>query len=135
MLNSAVFAIRLTKRSDLPQKYIFQMHRQARFTWNHIILVMVLAVAAGLRLYHLGAESLWLDEIGQALVAQQPLSAILDGVKHHHGAAPFDYLMTAVTVRISHNEWVLRLPSVLWGVLSIYWLYRLGDKRTRTWQG
>lgn len=87
---------------------------------------MVLAVAAGLRLYHLGAESLWLDEIGQALVAQQPLSAILDGVKHHHGAAPLDYLVTAVTVRISHNEWVLRLPSVLWGVLSVYWLYRLG---------
>jgi len=87
---------------------------------------MVLTVAAGLRLYQLGVESLWLDEIGQVLVAQRPLSAILDGVRRHHGAAPLDYFVTAATVRISHNEWILRLPSALWGVLSVYWVYRLG---------
>ena len=102
------------------------MHGQTKSTWNHIVLAAVIAIAAGLRLYHLGAESLWLDEIGQALVAQQPLSAILDGVRSHHGAAPLDYLITALTVRTSHNEWVLRLPSALWGVLSVYWVYRLG---------
>ena len=93
-----------------------------------LVLAFILAAALALRLYHLGTPSLWLDEIGQVHVAQRSLAGILDGVRRHHGAAPLDYLVTAVVVRLSSAEGWLRLPAVLWGVLSVYWLFRLGRR-------
>ncbi len=93
-----------------------------------VLLAIILVLAAALRLYHLGYTSLWLDEVGQALVAQGHLTGILAGVQGHHGAAPFDYLITALVIRLSRNEWVLRLPAAIWGTLSVFWLYRLGRR-------
>jgi 4-amino-4-deoxy-L-arabinose transferase-like glycosyltransferase len=91
-------------------------------------VVSLLVVALALRVYRLGAESLWLDEIGEALVAQGPLVGIFEGVKGHYGATPLDYLITAAVIRLSRAEWVLRLPAALWGTLSVYSLFRLGRR-------
>ncbi len=93
------------------------------------VLGSILTIAAALRLYRLGSRSLWFDEVAQAAVAAETsLRAILAGVEAHHGAAPLDYLITSVMVRLSHSEWVLRLPPALWGTLSVYWLARLGRR-------
>jgi len=92
------------------------------------LLAAILWLGAALRVYQLNQDSLWLDEVGQAIVAQQPIVGILKGVQLHHGAAPLDYLITGLIIRITRAEWALRLPSVLWGTLSVYWLYRLGRR-------
>ncbi len=99
---------------------------RARWSRSHILLAGIIMIALGLRLYGLGTKSLWLDEIGQARVARADLVGILRGVRAHHGAQPLDYLITAVVLRVSPYEWVLRLPAALWGSLSVYLLYRLG---------
>ena len=78
-------------------------------------IFIVTALALGLRLYQLGTPGRWLDEIGQARIAMQPLRELLEGVRTHLGAAPLDYLLAAAFVRISHPEWILRLPAALWG--------------------
>lgn len=96
--------------------------------WTGWVLIAILLGAAALRLYHLGTPGLWLDELGQAMVAQRPLLDLLDGVRRHHGAAPLDYLITALMVRTSNGEGVLRFPAAVWGLLSVYWLFRLGRR-------
>ena len=96
--------------------------------WHRVALSGVLLLAAGLRFHRLGGPSLWLDEIAQAVAAARPLPEILAAVQAHHGAAPLDYLITALVVRITPAEWALRLPAALWGVLSVYWMARLGRR-------
>ncbi len=103
-------------------------HQMARLGWTGWFLIAILSVAAALRLYHLGTPGLWLDELDRATVAQHPLPAMLDAIRQRQDAAPLGYLVTALMVRTSNAESVLRFPSVLWGVLSVYWLYRLGRR-------
>lgn len=102
---------------------------QNRLPWlRYVPTLAVVALALALRLYHLGAESLWLDEIAQVQAAQAPLSGLLAAARAHHGAAPLDYLITALLARFSLAEWALRLPSALWGTLAVLWLVRLGRR-------
>ncbi len=93
------------------------------------VLVLILIIASVLRLFRLGYPSLWLDEIGQALVANRPFPMFWRGVEAHHGAAPLDYLITKGIILLGgQSDFALRLPAALWGVLSVYWSYRLGKR-------
>jgi len=103
-----------------------QNHLIQKITAYRYLLILVLILAAVLRLYKLGVPSLWWDEMGQALVAEDVLVNTLKGVQHHHGAVPLDYLITAVMVRLSRADFVLRLPAAIWGILSVYWIFRVG---------
>ena len=96
------------------------------FVWMSLGMILLFALA--LRLYRLDDFNLWEDEIGQAIVAQQPWGELLTGVRSHHGAAPLDYVLTAIIIRLSQAAEVLRLPAVVWGVLSVYWLFRIGRR-------
>ena len=100
------------------------------FIWlNRLLLALILLVATGLRLFRLGYPSLWIDEIGQVLVAGLPFPQFWQGVERHHGAAPLDYLITKTTLLLgAHSDFSLRLPAALWGVLAVYWVYRLGKR-------
>jgi uncharacterized membrane protein len=82
--------------------------------------------ALGLRLYNLDQESLWLDEIGQVLVAKNSWWLTVLSSAKHYGNTPLDYLVTHFTLYVGQSEAVLRLPAVIWGVLSIIVVYRLG---------
>ena len=69
--------------------------------------------------------TLWVDEIGQVLVARNGVAAAFTGASGHFGAAPLDYVVTALTLQIGDSEFVLRLPAALWGTVAIvlvYWL-------------
>lgn len=98
--------------------------------YGHLLSVLepllIVILALGLRLYHLGLPDLWMDELGQATTALRPFWKMLFGVQRHHGAVPLDYAITRLVVHLSRSAWVLRLPAALWGALSVYWLYRLG---------
>jgi hypothetical protein len=96
-----------------------------------LILVIIVGLAAVLRLYKLGEESLWFDEIGHLQVtSMQGFVPILEGVKHHRGAAPLDYLILHAYLLIirPHSEFGFRLPYAVYGVLSVASLYFLGKK-------
>lgn len=103
-------------------------HQIARLGWAGWFLIAVLSVAVALRLYHLGTPSLVLDELDRVTAAQRSLPAMFAAIRQRQDAAPLDYLVAALMVRTSHAEGVLRFPSVLWGVLSVYWLFRLGRR-------
>lgn len=77
------------------------------------------AVALGLRLFHLGTQSLWIDEIlthrSADVGAPMPLPDLLQNV---HG--PLYALLLNLWTRLAgDSEWAMRLPSALFGTAMV----------------
>jgi Dolichyl-phosphate-mannose-protein mannosyltransferase len=100
---------------------LFHLLRQPRF-W----LMAILLMGAGLRLYHLGYTSFWVDEAGVAYAARmKTLPEMLQVVRSHVMAMPLDYLVVWLIGRFNTQEAVMRLPAAMWGILSLAVAYRL----------
>ena len=93
---------------------------------NHLILCAILTCGFALRIYRVGEDSLWYDEVGQVEAALKPLvTDMLNVVQSHAGAMPLDYFVTRIMVIFGLREEIIRFPSVLWGTLSIFIYYQL----------
>jgi len=94
----------------------------------------VTLLAAAVRLYGLGVQSLWLDEAFSHLFATLPLdmawqAMIVDAVHPplYYLLMRLDYLlMRLVVALVGGSEFALRFPSALAGVLTVALLYRAG---------
>src|SRR5436190_16465346 len=93
-------------------------------------LMGILLVGAFLRFYHLDYKSLWVDEIGQVLVAQGGVSEAIRGAAQHVAAPPLDYLITWGMLQIANTEFVLRFAPAAWSILAIALLYALTKRLT-----
>lgn len=83
-----------------------------------------LALAAALRISQLGTASYWYDEGFTVSISRLPLLNMLEataGDVHPPGY----YLVTWLTARISDSEWIMRAPSVIFSLLSLYITWRL----------
>ncbi|KKQ25829.1 MAG: hypothetical protein US62_C0002G0002 [Candidatus Woesebacteria bacterium GW2011_GWA1_37_8] len=94
---------------------------------NYTILV-VLLIGLVLRLIIIN-QSLWLDEaIGAIAVRDYSFSGILSDFMKFDNHPPLYYLMLKFwTNYFGYSELALRLPSVVFGIASIYILYKLND--------
>ena len=91
-------------------------------------LVAILLLAFGLRLYRLGAESLWYDETVSAHLAGKSLP---DLVAHTAGDIhpPGYYALLHVWTRIvGKSDFALAFFSLAWGVLLVALAYKLGAR-------
>ena len=98
---------------------------------RHEILTLgaILVVALALRLYQLEASSFWIDELTQIRWSRLPFGRMLADVMGGPGQAPLDYIVTHyVYYYIGRSEGILRLPAVVWGVLSVAAVYGLGRR-------
>lgn len=98
---------------------------------RHIPIVCILVVAALLRLYQLGLNSFWGDELIQVLQADGPNAwqVVLRASTGNQGATPLDHLITHFVLRyLGDDETILRLPAALFGVASVWLVYLLGRK-------
>ena len=94
----------------------------------------ILLLALGLRLFHLGSQSLWEDEIFTATQAVLPIKDLLAwtaGDIH----PPAYYLLLGQLAHVGGwadqaprmlTDWFWRLPSAVFGVLAVAVSYRLG---------
>lgn len=87
-------------------------------------MILVLLLAAFVRVHRLGAQSLWLDELLQVETARLSLAEIIPGV-HAYSAMPLDYFVTHGALWLGAQDFWLRFPAVLWSLLSVAVLYRL----------
>ncbi len=87
------------------------------------LLAGIILLAAWLRLYQLGAESLWFDEGWTALISQ------LEGQELRHALwtlpFPFYYLLMSFWTEAGNSEFWLRLFSAISGILSLPLLFQL----------
>ena len=94
---------------------------------NAIILLLLLALAAGLRFYHLGFKSLWGDEIWTASWSRPGLAAIAHTLTRPPDM-PIIYMLVHLSTRIGgETEFWVRFPSALFGVVAVYYLYKLAN--------
>ena len=94
-------------------------------TWAPVFLVV--AIGTVLRLYRIGAQPLWLDEASSLRFARLSLaqlwswSSIVDP-----GNPPLYYSVLHGWLRFGDSEAALRIPSMVFGVLTIPLVYALG---------
>ncbi len=91
-------------------------------------LPAILVLALALRLFHLGTESLWLDEGVSVRIARLPLADLIRAASSDVHP-PLYYLLLHFWIRVfGDSEFLVRLPSVVFGWLSVLLVHRVGRK-------
>jgi uncharacterized membrane protein len=94
-----------------------------------LLLGGILLVALALRLYQLEADSFWIDELTQIKHSRVPFVQVFGAALIDDGSTPLDYIVTHFAYYyMGRSEAMLRLPPVLWGVLSVATIYFLGKR-------
>jgi len=88
-----------------------------------ILLFSIFILGAGLRLYRLGYQSLWIDEVLTFLSSKGTLSNVLFQTEINTNILPLYYVVVNAVLRVGNQDALLRLPSVVFGSLSILALY------------
>ncbi len=95
---------------------------------HHAVLLPILLGGFLLRLYQLGAQSLWYDETVSAfLAARAPAALIAHTARDIH--PPFYYLLLHFWTRlVGDSEFALAFASVIWGMLLIVLTYQIARR-------
>ena len=92
-------------------------------------LFLLLLAGGFLRVWNLGVPSFWVDEVNTVYSAQNYLEKgkmeLPSGMKYER-AKLHTYAVAAVYRYLGISEWTSRLPSVLFGIMSILIVYLLG---------
>jgi len=95
-----------------------------------VALAGLVAVGAGLRFWGVGANRLGYDEAFTAMAGRKSLGDMLSFLRATDSHPPLDYLLRAPLARAGANEFLFRLPSVLFSVgalvLFAWWMRRRG---------
>ncbi len=87
-------------------------------------IIFILLLGFVLRLINLN-QSLWLDEAAQVLESQNSIAWLWQWMSADFHP-PLYHFIIHFWLELGTAEWFLRLPSVAFGVLTIYFLYLLG---------
>lgn len=100
------------------------MTRHSGFDIRHFALPLIIVLAAALRLYGLGDQSLWFDEAASVRIVRQDFRAMLASIRDDERIPPLHYLILYAWVRVfGPAEWSVRLPSALAGIGAVWLLY------------
>lgn len=98
------------------------------------LLWLILLLAAALRFFRIGAQSLWADEGNSFAMAQRSLGEIATRAAADIHPPLYYWLLSLWTKVFGTSEIAMRSLSALWGLLLVWLVYqiasRLFDKRT-----
>ena len=89
-------------------------------------LAFIVTLGSGLRFWHLGARSLWVDEGATAVIARLDWWNFLRLLWRREANMSFYYLLMRGWIHLGHGEAWLRALSATFGVLAIPTIYLLG---------
>jgi len=95
---------------------------------RHVVLLcLILAVGLALRLYGLGSQSMWEDEAFSIRMARlNPIEIVAKTAKADYNP-PLYYLVLHAGFRLTGvSDVAARLPSVLFGLVSLVLIYKIG---------
>jgi mannosyltransferase len=102
------------------------------------ILILILLTGFGLRLYRLADKEMWYDEAFAVVYAEKELASIVRGtVTPVEGAAAdihplLYYFFLHGWLEVGQSPFVARFPSVVFGLLSLCLVYRIGRELFET---
>jgi mannosyltransferase len=111
------------------------MNLRAEPVWHKawLMFLALTLLALVIRLAWLGRKSLWLDEVYSLNRASLNVTQIVETKGDPH--PPLFYVGLHYWLALGRSEFTLRLPSVLWGVVSVGLLYLLGRRWADEWTG
>lgn len=99
-----------------------------------LALAILLVMGASVRLYSLGAESLWLDEVFSLRLSELSFDEFWDAIQRDTHPPLFPLLLHFWITIFGTSEFALRLPSVLCSILAIGLLWDIARKaRISAW--
>ena len=103
----------------------------SRYLWRLLAFVLLAFI---LRIYRLGAQSLWVDEAITLSRSQQPFLDLLRNMPAEH--APLYFVLTHFWLLLAGTtDFALRFPSLLFGVLCVPLIGQLGTALFDRWVG
>jgi uncharacterized membrane protein len=87
-------------------------------------IAILLGAALALRLWHLGARSLWTDEASTWTATRGTLAELLRFCLHEDASPPLYYMLTSVALWFGDGETQLRMVSVMASVALVWLTYR-----------
>jgi len=118
--------------ADAPVRPSLRLRWRARTSQIVAALAVVIVLAAALRLHDLGARSLWIDELFSVGLAVQDAWTTLVVLNGEEANMTLYYVilhlwlgLVGVAPLPGSEVWV-RLPSVAFGLVSVWALYKLG---------
>lgn len=102
------------------------------FPWGQGLGLFVLALTV--RLWNLGGQSLWVDEVLQFNISRQALPQMVQAIAERADNSPPVYhtLLHYVIVAGGTSEWALRLPSAVFGSISVFLVYVIARQLGQT---
>jgi mannosyltransferase len=99
-----------------------------QIVWTAILPLVITLLALALRLYRLGAQSLWYDEGVSVYLARMSLPQLTAWTADDIQPPLYYYLLHFWLPLFdpSSSEFVVRFPSLFFGVLTVPLMYRLG---------
>lgn len=94
---------------------------------------VIVVCAFAMRVYGLGREGYWGDEYYQVSLYSLPLHYTCWFALKLHSFGPADFAIGWLAYRIDPSEWMCRLPSVVWGVVSVATCFFLA-RRLFSWR-
>jgi mannosyltransferase len=89
-------------------------------------LIPITLLGAALRLFHLGSQSLWLDESLSLVFASVSLKDSMEAILADGVHPPLYYLVLRLFLLMGQSEEIARLPSAIFGILTIPLVYEIG---------
>lgn len=103
--------------------------RLPRVAASTCFICVLFLISLLLRVYHIGFSSFWFDEAGVALAITSPDLAGMFAIQQTHVMAmPLDYLIGWLVARFCQSDACLRMPSAVWGALTIPLVYILARR-------
>jgi mannosyltransferase len=93
-----------------------------------LLLLVILFLGLFLRIYNLGNESIWLDEATSIKFANLNLFKIVEETSQNDTHPPLYYIVLHYWINLfGDSEFSTRFPSVIFGFLAIFMIYKIGS--------
>lgn len=103
-------------------KNVEKEHLRFEKTWLFVLIIF----GTVLRIWRLGAESFWFDEVYTANLIQKTPSEVISGAASDVYPPLHYLLLQGISKILGVSEFSLRLPSAIIGIFSIVVIWRLG---------
>lgn len=105
------------------------------YNYTNVILLIILFIGSFLRIYNLNFKGLWRDELLEVTAAQsRTITGVLSSMSTHF-SPPLDYIIVHFFLLFGNNDFFARLPSAIFGILSIVIIYYVAKSLFGTKEG
>lgn len=107
-----------------------------QINYTNIVLLAILLIGSFLRIYRLNFKGLWLDEILTIIPAKSnTISGVLASTSVYNISPPLDFIIVHFFLQFGNNDFITRLPSALFGILSIVLIFIVAKSLFGTKEG